>query len=203
MKDRWAPLEDALISWEGLPMLGSMQFEKVTTVSHPAALVLETMMHKLEELTPYRSRLHDLKTEIKEELDNGDIRTLRCCQAVVQSVPTIFRAFVDEGMLVWQDDSIWTPRQYRATWTINNGLGHLYKCHGVNYFEPDPSHPNKSTRIRITGEISIDPEKIPGVPAFVARRLVPRAERIIINLIEPDLAEVAVALQKYLDQRVS
>lgn len=176
-----------------------MQFQKEVSVSHPASKVLDTMMNRLEDLTPFRSRLSTLETVSRDVLSDGRVKLLRRCEAFIHSVPTLFRPFLSEGMLTWDEEAVWTPEEFSADWSITNSLGHLYTCSGRNYFAPHPNTENVTT-IKIGGEINIDPEQVPGVPTFVARRLVPRAERVIISLIEPDLIEIATALQSYLDQ---
>jgi hypothetical protein len=178
-----------------------MQFEIEESVDHPASIVLGTMMHQLEELTPYRSRLDRLITEHSETLSDGRFKVVRRSEATVQSVPLIFRAFINEGMLSWTEEAIWSPEKFCARWTIRNTLAHLYNCTGVNFFEPHSDNSESRTRIRITGHITIYPDKIPGVPTFVASRLIPKAEKLIVQLIKPDLIEVASALQKYLDKK--
>lgn len=177
-----------------------MDFQKEVSVPHPSGLVLDTMMNRLEDLTPFRSRLSELETVSREELADGRVKLLRRCQAMVHSVPSLFRPFLSEGMLTWDEEALWNPSQYIADWSIHNSLGHLYTCEGQNYFGPHPN--NKDiTRIKIEGKITIDPKKVPGIPTFVAARLVPRAESIIISLIEPDLLEIATALHQYLDTK--
>ncbi|MDF1665209.1 MAG: hypothetical protein P1V97_25830, partial [Planctomycetota bacterium] len=113
-----------------------MQFQKEVSVSHPSSVVLDTMMNRLEDLTPFRSRLSDLKTLSREVLGDGRIKLLRRCEAFIHSVPMLFRPFLSEGMLTWDEEALWTPAEFFAEWSINNSLSHLYTCTGRNYFGP-------------------------------------------------------------------
>ena len=74
----------------------------------------------------------------------------------------------------------------------------LYDCSGVNYFEETPEG---TTKIRLTGSLVVYPQRVPGIPRLLARRLSPAIEKFLIELVTPNLRQLPAALQTYLDAR--
>ena len=53
--------------------------------------------------------------------------------------------------------------------------------------------------MRVTGTLQVYPERLPGIPKFLGKRLAPQVEKFVVGLITPNLTDVAVGLQGYLD----
>ena len=179
-----------------------MHFEAVNTVSHPAALVLETMIERMEAIVPFLPNVESIETLERKRLKNERIRIRRRWQGEADSMPAALRPFLPRDILAWLDTAVWVPTEYRVEWaqsTCVAGVAQLYNCSGVNYFEPHPDDPQHRTRIRITGNLQIHPERLPGVPRFLAERLAPQVEKFIVGLITPNLTDLATGLQRYFD----
>jgi hypothetical protein len=177
-----------------------MRFEKEDKVSHPAAVVLETLIHRMEAIAPFLPNVERIDTLEVQRRRNGRIRIVRRWQGVADSIPRALQPFVSDEWLAWIDTALWVPAEYKVEWTLSTKLGQLYECAGTNYFEPHPKAPATSTRIRVTGELKVYPDRLPGVPRFLGARLAPTLEGFVIALVTPNLTEVAKGLQGYLDQ---
>ena len=57
------------------------------------------------------------------------------------------------------------------------------------------------TLVRLTGDLQINLQKLPGMPSFMAKRLVPEVERFILRLITPNLQRVNASLEEFLKQQ--
>ena len=176
-----------------------MHFEKASIVSHPASLVLETMIERMERVVPFMPSVEGIELKSREDLDDGLLKIVRRWQGTADSAPSAVRPFLSQEAMAWTDTALWTPEEYKVEWTLSTSMGRLYDCSGINYFEPDPDAPETSTRMRVTGELTIYPERLPGVPKFLGKRLAPQIERFVVNLITPNLTDVAVGLQGFLD----
>ncbi len=177
-----------------------MQFAETSKVAHPAEKVLETMIVRMEEIVPFLPNVARIDTLERKDLPRDRIRILRRWQGVSESVPSALRPFVSEEWLAWLDTAVWTPAEYKVDWTLSTSLSNFYECSGTNFFEPHPDDPRKATRIRITGDLRIHPEKLPGLPRFLGNRLAPQVEKFVVNLITPNLTDVAKGLRGYLGQ---
>lgn len=180
-----------------------MQFAKESRVSHPARLVVETMVERMEAIVPFLPSIEAIETLEREPLDPGPggeerLRILRRWQGSLEGAPRAARPFLTREAVQWLDHAVWTPSAHKVDWRLETKLSGLYVCSGTNYFEPHPEASETETRIRITGTLTVHPERLP-VPGFMARRLAPQVERFVIGLIAPNLTDVAKGLQGYLD----
>ena len=178
-----------------------MHFNEQSTVSHPAHAVLDTMIHRMEEIVPFLPSVESIEVLDGGEEVDGQIRIVRRWQGTSDSAPAAIRGFLSKESMAWIDTAIWTPAEWKVDWTLSTTLSKLYDCGGTNYYEPDPDAPETSTRMRITGDLVVYPERLPGIPKFLARKFAPQVEKCVINLITPNLTDVAKGLQGYLDGR--
>jgi hypothetical protein len=180
-----------------------MRFSRNATVSHPAAVVLETMIHRMEAIVPFLPNVASIATVRRENLPEGRLCIVRRWQGTLGSVPAPLRPFLSVEWLGWTDMAVWTPAAYKVEWTHSPAVSRLaafYDCHGTNYFEPDPRDPHDTTSIRINGDLTVYPRALPGMPGFLADRLAPQVEKFVINLVTPNLTDLAQGLQRYLDR---
>ncbi|MEE2780114.1 MAG: hypothetical protein VYE15_06305 [Myxococcota bacterium] len=178
-----------------------IHFEEERRVSHPADLVLETMVERMESIVPFLKTVEAIETISREELGDGRFRILRRWQGTDAGAPEKLRPFLSRESLAWMDTADWTPADYRVDWRIDTSAGKLYECSGTNFFGPHPEDPEGSTLIRVTGDLAVYPDRLPGVPGFLGRRMAPTVEKFVVNLLTPNLIELAVGLQGYLDDQ--
>ena len=176
-----------------------MNFEKASVVSHPAALVLETMIERMQEIVPFLPSVNGIELISRDDQANGQIKIVRKWHGSMDNAPSALRPFLSDEVMAWTDTALWTPEDYRVDWTLSTSMGRLYDCSGTNFFEPDPQDPEGGTRMRVTGTLQVYPERLPGLPKFLGKRLAPQVEKFIVGLITPNLTDVAVGLQGYLD----
>ena len=175
-----------------------MNFQKEDTIAHPADLVLEIMMQRIEAIVPYLPNIERIDTLEKKASRDGRQRVIRRWQASKDNLPATLRPFISNEWLAWIDTALWTPAEYKVDWSLSTKLGRLYDCAGTNYVAPDPKAPEKRTRICVAGNLTVYPDRVPGIPALLSKRLAPIVERFIIDLITPNLTSVAKGLDRYL-----
>ncbi|MDJ0865853.1 MAG: alpha/beta hydrolase [Myxococcota bacterium] len=183
-----------------------MKFEQTARVSHPAAKVLETMIERMEDIAPFLPNIESIETQSRRETGHGRVRIVRRWQGHAETVPAALRPFLSRDLMAWIDTAVWTPEAWRVEWSQEScagALAGLYACSGVNFFEPHPDDPERATRIRITGELQVDPLALPGLPHALSARMADQIERFVVDLITPNLTDVAKGLQGYLDDRAS
>ena len=87
-----------------------MRFEKTSVVSHPASLVLETMIERMHKIVPFLPSVSGIDLISREDQDQGQIRIVRKWQGTTDSAPSALRpARVDAPTIKPQ-----TPRPERA-----------------------------------------------------------------------------------------
>lgn len=175
-----------------------MKLYTQSVVTHPIDKVWETMRDRLPELTPFLSGADSIEVAEREELGPGRVRMLNHWQGNKNVAPKAVRPFLTKGLLRWKDHAEWDDASRTVKWRFETfHFDKLFDCQGENLFETTAEG---HTRITIAGNLDIYPERMPGVPKFLARKLKPKIESFISNLVGSNLADLANGLQKFLDQ---
>ena len=72
----------------------------------------------------------------------------------------------------------------------------LYTATGRNWFKPTAD--GKRTEIGIHCNVELHPDKIPGVPTFLVRPLVPAIEALLKSVLAPNLTLLSQGVKGYL-----
>lgn len=178
-----------------------MKFLVEITLKQPAQHIVRVMMDELDHVTPYMDSVDAVSTLERSDLPDGSTRILRKWQGSTSTSPAVIRPFLTQETLCWLDDARWFPEEYRVEWNVSSNMSKLYACGGINYFEPHPDNKEEWTRARLTGEISVRGDALPGVPTFIGRKVAPTVERFIIRRFEPNFRDLAAGLQRYFNAK--
>jgi hypothetical protein len=176
-----------------------MRFQHTAKVSHPPSAILEIMIQRMPEIVPFLLNVEGIDIKERQDLPEGRIRVVSEWHATAESIPKPIRPFLSLDLIQWIDDALWTPAEHRVDWTMMTNFSKFFDASGTNYYEPADG--GKATDIAITGNLTVYPERLPGMPAFLAERLKPQVERFVVELIAPNLTDVAMGLQEYLDKK--
>ena len=165
-------------------------------LSHPAERVFATLRDKTPELV-----VHLPNIESVEVLNRRDepprTHLINRWQAKNDDVPSILRPFVKKELLSWIDRAAWDAEKLSCDWEIEAVAGRdCFSCQGSTQIAPDGEGRALFT---LHGELRVDPDHVPGVPRFLARRIQEPLEHFIAAAMRPNLASIAIAVQRYLD----
>lgn len=172
-----------------------MRFTLTDELPHPRDLVFATHRDKLEELVEYLPNVESVITAKREE--DGDVTRLENhWTGSSTDVPAVVRPLIKAEYLTWVDHAEWDASTWRCRWRIELGvLPGAITARGENVFREE----GDSTVVDMTGEFIVHPERIPGVPGFVAKSAVPALEKFIVGLVQPNLRKSNAAVVEYLD----
>ena len=177
----------------------NVEFEHIEVISHPIQNVYEVLRDHTADLAPYLPQVTSIKELSREEESPGVIRVLNHWQAHDRSAPAAVRPFVSKKMLAWHDHARWMDAEHQVEWRLETTyLARLFECGGVNAVE---SHGDGNSQFRLHGTLIVYPERVPGVPRILAKRLRSKIEDWMIQMITPNLAELPRAVQQFLDRR--
>lgn len=161
----------------------------------PRPLVYATYRDKLVELVPFLPDVRQIEIKSRRE-DSGCIYFTNIWHGGGE-IPALARAILSESMLSWTDYATWRDSEFTAEWRIEpHAFTEAVYCAGKNQFLADGS----GTRIESSGELTIDPKKITGVPSFLAGKVGQTVEEFLSQKIEPNLRQVSKGVQHYLEQ---
>ncbi len=172
-----------------------MRFTITDELPHPLDLVFQTHRDKLEELVEYLPNVDSAKTVKREE--NGPVVSLENHWVGASTdVPAMLRPWIKAEYLGWVDFAVWDEAKHTCKWRLELGvLPGAISAHGETRFREEDGE----TVADMTGEFIVHPDRLPGVPAFVAKRAAPTLEKFIVGLIQPNLRKSNAAVVEYID----
>ena len=172
-----------------------MRFNITDELPHPLDLVFEVHRDKLEELVEYLPNIESVETVSRVE--EGSVTRLENHWTGASSdVPAVIRPLIKSEYLTWIDRAEWDAETHRCKWEITiNALPGAITARGENAFREEDGE----TIVDMTGEFIVHPERIPGVPAFVAKRAVPALEKFVVGLVQPNLRKSNAAVVEYIE----
>lgn len=176
-----------------------MKLEADARIAFPRKLAFSTYRDRLPQLVPF---LPDVKAiTVKERTDapdgqEGVTKLLNLWEASTE-VPKVLQSVIKPEMLAWDDYATWDENNWCCDWRIQTKMfTENVRCYGHNTYIEE----GDETILQIRGELDVSLKGVPGVPKFLAGKVAPQVEKLIVNLLKPNLLAVAKGLQDFLDQ---
>ena len=169
-----------------------MRFDATSKVAFPADVVVRTLIVHMGGLADFMPNISGIETRVVEERPDGRVKTVRMWQGTAASLPVVLRPFMTKNSLAWIDYSIWDLTAGTCDWYIENTHSRFSVCSGLNSFVVDPEAPDTNSLMKIEGDFTVFPDKIPAMPGFLGKRVAPTIERIIVGFMMPNFAAMAV-----------
>lgn len=171
-----------------------MQIHSEARIAHPRDRVFAAYRDQLCDLVPYLPDIKDIVVHDRKE--EGSKVTLHNEWVADTEIPRAIRAIVRPEHLRWDDYAEWDEDAYSCAWHLKTrAFTDALTCSGRNLFYDDGG----STRVVLTGELSLDLRRVRGVPRIGARTMGTMLEKFVVAMITPNLQRVNSALQPFLD----
>jgi Protein of unknown function (DUF2505) len=165
-------------------------------LAHPRQVVYETYRDRLPELTSYLPNVD--KILVLENRREGDILHLVNEWVARAEIPKVVRAFIKPEMLRWKDIATWHDDDHSVDWRFEMAfMREQVDVRGHNRFVRVG---DDRARVEIRGTLTIDGNRIPGVPRLVGRRIAPQIEKFVLALVTPNLIKTAEGVGRFLDE---
>jgi len=114
---------------------------------------------------------------------------------VIAEVPRAVRKVLKPELFSWKDYAEWNNADHSVSYRLESFLANdLYDATGTNYFK---AVGDDRTELRVTCELDIHADRIPGMPKFVLNKVMPIVETVIKQLVAPNLRSVGKAVTAY------
>ena len=169
-----------------------MLLESQDLISEPVDKVYETVRDRLNELVPFMPNIEKIAVESREEKPEGAYLINRWYAQV--DVPGMLKKVLKPEFFSWVDHAQWNDGQKEVTYQLVSTLTKdLFEAKGHNYFIDQGG----KTLLKVTCEVNIYPERVPGVPKLLAGKIRPAIESLMKKMLEPNLTSLAKGLQEY------
>ena len=179
-----------------------MQFQCLDDVSQPAQKVFELLRDHQQDLVPYLNDVEEIIVLERKDQDGGKVNIINLWRGSNAKAPAVVQKFLSPDLLSWKDHAVWhTEPPLRAEWRLEPKIGgSLFECDGVTTMLENGEG---ACKIQVKGDLRIYPERMPGVPKFLAGRLKSKIEAFVVRLLVPNLQTMALGVQAYFEDKAS
>lgn len=163
-------------------------------ISQPVDVVYPLIRDQLDVLLPYLPSVKRIEEVSRRAGEDGCIDIVNHWYTVAD-VPGPVKKVIKPEMFSWKDYASWNDSERCVDFRLESFLARdLYDARGTNYFTPVGE---TKTELRVTCTVDIHPDRVPGVPKIVLKKTMPLIEKVIRQLLEPNLKSVGVGLAAY------
>lgn len=175
-----------------------MKIESSDRIPFPVETVFSLLRDRLGEVVPFLPNVKRVEDLEREELGEGRVRIVRRWFGKGE-IPKVAQKVLKPEMLSWVDTAVWDEQRHLCAWELSHdAFAKQFRCSGeTSYREVG----EKATAIELKGDLSIDLKEIPGIPRLLARSVGPAVEKVLVNMITPNLSDLPKGLSAYLSQQ--
>lgn len=173
-----------------------MELESKTLVKAPLQKVYDLVKDQLPDIVPYLPNVD--KIEVMEKSIEDSRTHLVNKWYAKADVPGIVKSFIKPDFFCWKDVANWDDDKHNVVYELESYLANdLFDAKGINSFKAVGEN---ETEFTVTCKVTIYPEKLPGVPRLLAKKVAPAIETLIEKLLAPNLSSLGDGLNKYLEE---
>mgnify|MGYP001412009986 CR=1 FL=1 len=174
-----------------------MELEVNEKINQPVNDVYSLVRDDLDKLVPYLPNVE--KIEVKKHAPTGEerIEVINHWYGKVE-MPGMLKKFLSPEIFSWKDIATWNNNDKAVEYRLESFLANdLFDAKGKNYFIDNG---DGTTDLKITCSVKIYPEKVPGIPRLLAKKVTPMIETLMEKLLGPNLTSLGDGLQKYFNE---
>lgn len=172
-----------------------MQLDHTDIIPAPLSVVYSLVKDKLPDIVPYLPSVKRIDKLEEQKLKDNCTRIVNQWYAKVE-VPSMVKKFLSEDLFSWKDIALWQDSDTSVSYELESSVGkNLFTARGKNHFK---AAKNDTTELRLSCQIEIHAENIPGIPKLMARGIVPTVEKIIEKMLQPNMTSLGEGIRAYL-----
>lgn len=170
-----------------------MKFEVVDPIPFSVSDAFTLLRDEMGSLVPYMADTEEITVINREELDDA-VKITNKWRASREKIPGALRSIVKPEMLSWHDYATWTESDHTGRWELEAlGSDKLFSCNG----ETSVYEENGATHLKISIDFQVYPERVPGVPKFLAKKLGGQVEKVIGEMLSSNMRQMAQSMAAY------
>lgn len=174
-----------------------MLIEDKSVIHQPRDVVYALVRDDLAKLVPFLPDVERIEC-VKQERDGQKLKVENHWFAKVD-IPKVAQKFVKPEALSWRDDAVWDDDQFLVNYELTSFIANdLFDAKGTNTFT---DLGDGKTELLVSCKVEIYPERMPGVPKILARKVRPMIESLVERALGPNLAALGKGLTAYFEQQ--
>ncbi len=173
-----------------------MRLENKEIVRQKPEEVYRKVKDEPPDLVPYIPFIYKIEQLSREGRSDSKTKVVNHWYADVD-VPKMLKAIYRPELLQWKDHAVWDDEKMRADFELECVYDpKLYELTGSLTFNASGED---KTELHLSVDLSINYDRLPGVPKFLARRIKNTIDDLVRNKVPPNLNLLAIALNKYFE----
>ena len=174
-----------------------MKFEVSDPIPFEANEAYLVLRDDMARLVPYMEDTDEIVVVNREE-EEGQVKLTNHWKASMQKIPSAIRGFVKPEMLSWHDHVTWTDVDRTGRWELETlGSDKLFSCRG----ETSIVETDGQTYLKILVDFEVYPEKVPGIPRFLAKKIGSQIEKLIGDTLSSNMRQMAKSMASYAENK--
>jgi hypothetical protein len=170
-----------------------MLLESTEIINRPLEEVYNLVRDDLDKLVPYLPNVN--KIDVVEKRVDGDKVHLTNHWYAVADMPSMLAKFIKPEILSWKDIAVWDDINNKVDYTLESFLANdLFDAKGTNTFT---AVGDDKTELKLSCEVEIYADKVPGVPKLLAKKAKPMVEGLLEKILKPNLTSLGKGLNEY------
>ena len=168
-----------------------MLIQHCAEIHYPTERVYHAFLHGMEQLPPWLPSIQQIEQTRFDLISPHQVEADYKWMIDQKIIPSVLRPFFN--MKHVRSTTTWCAQRRIVDFEFfHEEYRELFDCHGT--FVLKESGPN-SMHIEILADLQPYPERVPGMPAWVARRSIPLIEKLIADILKPSLLALPEAIQ--------
>jgi hypothetical protein len=170
-----------------------MRIEHTDTINANLDKVYNLVKNDMPKIVQYLPNIREIKVLERKQSDGRDFIVNQWFAEA--NIPSLAKKFINENLFSWKDSAYWDDSQHQVDYDIEPFFAKgIYEAKGTNTFRAA----DDKMRLTLSCEVNIYPERIPGIPKFIAKQLHPMLEQMIEKMLAPNLTSLGKGLKEYL-----
>lgn len=174
-----------------------MQVQVTEKINRPINDVYILVRDNLDKLVPYLPNVEKIEVKKHAPTSEVNVEVVNHWYGKVD-IPGMLKKFLSPEIFSWKDVATWNNTEKAVEYRLESFLANdLFDANGKNYFIDNG---DGTTELKITCTVKIYPEKVPGIPRLLAKKVTPVIESMLEKLLGPNLTSLGTGLQKYFEE---
>jgi hypothetical protein len=175
-----------------------MIIESKEVIHRPVEQVYKFVRDDLSMLVPYLSNVDKIEVKQRKRQQNKTLEVINIWYAKAE-IPGVVKKFVRPEFFSWTDKALWCDETFKVTYQLDSYFANdLFEAKGLNSFVS--KGPNE-TEFNLSCEIEIFPEKVPGLPKFLAKKISPIIYSLIESILSKNLKQLGRGINRYFEEK--
>ena len=167
-------------------------------LSDPLPLSAEAVFHLIRDdmpsLVPHMEGADSIT--VTSRVETGDeVALVNRWIGSMDAVPSAVQKFASQDLISWDDHATWTTATKSCRWRLEPlRQVRIFSCSGTTTVT---ANGDEGATLSMAIDLDIYPDRVPGVPKFLARRLRPQIEKFISGHLTKSMRNLALSIRAY------